>query len=236
MTPLRVWDLPTRFFHWLFALAFAATYLLGEAEGWLGWHSYFGYMAGGLVLFRLVWGFIGEEYSRFRSFPLDPAAAWRYLKDLPVGSGERYLGHNPAGALVIYALLALGLATAVTGVALLGADKHLGPLAGVVASAWEDALEELHEFCANAMLLLVLVHLAGVLLGSLRHRENLPRAMVTGCKAVDASRPTPRPVRPRAGMAVALLIAIAAFAASHDFSGGCADNPAACENAEEDDD
>ena len=233
MTPLRVWDLPTRIFHWLFALAFAVAWTLGGEDDWLGWHSYFGYLAGGLIVFRLFWGFFGEELSRFRSFPIDPAGALRYLKNLPTNSGQHYLGHNPAGALAIYALLALGLATAVSGMALLGADKHLGPLAGLVASDWEDALEEVHEFCANAMLLVVFGHLAGVIAGSLLHRENLPRAMVTGFKPADISPQTPQPARLRAGVAAALLLAIAVFTASHDFSGGCDDNPTACENDEQ---
>lgn len=236
MTSLRIWDLPTRVFHWLFALSFTAAWSLGEAEGWLGWHSYFGYLVGGLVLFRLVWGFVGEEHSRFRSFPLDPGSAWRYLMGLRAGSTARHLGHNPAGAIAIYALLALGLVTACSGMALLGADKALGPLAGMVSPSWEDAIKEVHEFSANAMLLVVLAHIAGVVLGSLRHRENLPLAMVTGYRSTAPESGSTAPARPRAGVALALLLGIAAFTVSHDFTAGCGDNPAACESAATDDD
>jgi cytochrome b len=230
MTRIRVWDLPTRFFHWLFALAFAAAYVLGESEGLLGWHTYFGYLAAGLVLFRLVWGATGERYSRFRDFPLSPSAALAYLKSLRAGEGERHVGHNPAGAVAIYALLGLGLAVALSGVALLAADKGLGPLGGMLPHAWEHSLEEVHEFFTNAMLLLVLAHIGGVVLGSLRHKENLPRAMVTGYKEAG---PDHASVRLRAGVAAAMFVAIAAFTALHDFSGGCADAPAICAEEEE---
>lgn len=226
MSRLLVWDLPTRLFHWLFAFAFVAAYLLGEEEGWLGWHNYFGYLVAGLVLFRLAWGVIGGRYSRFSDFPPNPAAAWAYLKGLMDGGGQRHLGHNPAGALAVYALLALGLLTALSGAALLGADKHLGPLAGLVPAGWEEALEGLHELCANAMLALVLVHIGGVILGSLRHHENLPRAMLTGYK--EADKEDTAPVRPAMAAAALMLAGIAVFTFLHDFSGGCDDNPAVC--------
>ncbi len=229
MFRLLVWDLPTRLFHWLFAFAFAAAYILGDEESALGWHSYFGYLIAGLIGFRLIWGFIGGRYSRFRDFPPNPAAAWRYLTGVPDGRDEHHPGHNPAGALAIYTLLALGLLTSLSGVALLGADKAVGPLAGMVPGAWAHTLEEIHEVCANAMLLIVLVHIAGVVLGSLRHRQNLPRAMVTGYKSSAAPIAS---TRPRVVPALAMLLLIALFTGLHDFTAGCGDNPAACEGGE----
>ena len=69
MSRLLIWDLPTRLFHWLFAFAFVLAYILGEEDDWLGWHTYFGYLVGGIVLFRLVWGFAGGHFSRFSNFP-----------------------------------------------------------------------------------------------------------------------------------------------------------------------
>lgn len=240
MSRKLIWDLPTRLFHWLFALAFTAAYVLGEEEGWLGWHSYFGYLVGGLVLFRLVWGFVGGRYSRFSDFPPSPARAWQYLKGLATGSGPHYIGHNPAGALAIYALLFLGLAAAVSGVVLLGADKGLGPLAGVVSERWEDVLKEVHEFCANGMLAVVVLHIVGVIVGSLAHGENLPRAMVTGYKSAPDTEAARVKLAP--AVAVLMLAGITVFTVLHDFTGGCGDNPAACEgedhdgHGEEDDD
>lgn len=229
MSRILIWDLPTRLFHWFFALAFTAAYVLGEEERWLGWHTYFGYLAGGLVLFRLIWGLVGGQYSRFSAFPPNPRAGARYLKSLIGGQGEHHVGHNPAGALAIYALLFLGLATAISGVAFLGADKALGPLAGVIPNRWEDVLKEVHEFCANTMLALVLLHVLGVLVGSLSHKENLPRAMVTGYRESHGRQLAG--VGPAPVVALLLLAGVALFSALHDFTGGCGDNPAACTEA-----
>jgi cytochrome b len=220
MNRILVWDLPTRLFHWLLAAAFIAAYLLGEEDDLLGWHSFFGYLLGGLILFRLVWGFVGGRYSRFADFPPAPGAARRYVKDLFSGKGRHYLGHNPAGALAIYALLGLGLATAASGLVLFGADKGLGPLAGLVPARWEDAAEDLHELAVNAMLLVVLVHLAGVAVGSLKHRENLPRSMVTGYKQVPPGQGDAVPVRKAPLAALMMLVGVVALAAQHDFSVG----------------
>lgn len=232
MARILVWDLPTRLFHWLFALAFLAAYLLGEEDGLLGWHSYFGYILGGLALFRVMWGFVGGRYSRFAAFPPDPAGAWRYLREMLAGSAPRHLGHNPAGALAIYALLLLGVATALSGVALMGADKGVGPLAGIVPGSLKEGLEALHEFCANAMLLVVLLHLAGVAAGSLLHRENLPRSMVTGRKDRLPETGEAKEVPLRALVAGLMLAGLVTFTFVHDFSAGCDANPAACETGE----
>ncbi|MEW6677004.1 MAG: cytochrome b/b6 domain-containing protein [Pseudomonadota bacterium] len=220
MSRILVWDLPTRLFHWLLVAAFIAAYLLGEEDGLLGWHSYFGYLLGGLILFRLVWGFVGGHYSRFADFPPAPGAAWRYVKDLFAGKERHSLGHNPAGALAIYALLGLGLATVVSGLVLFAADKGLGPLAGIAPAHWEDAAEEVHEFAANAMLLVVLVHLAGVAVGSLKHRENLPRAMVTGYKTVQPGQGAAVPVSKASLVALMMLAGVVLLATQHDFSVG----------------
>ena len=229
MSRLLVWDLPTRLFHWLFAVAFVAAYILEGDDDQLGWHSYMGYLVFGLVIFRLVWGYVGGSYSRFSSFPINLATAWRYLKDLRAGTGEHFIGHNPAGAIAIYALLALGLLTAISGMALLGADRNIGPMAGVFSATSEHTIKEIHEFFSNAMLLVVLVHIGGVVIGSLRHRENLPRAMVTGYKATTQRESEIGPVKPGRIIAAAMLVGIAAFTATHDFSAGCDANPAVCD-------
>ena len=226
MSRLLIWDLPTRLFHWLFAFAFVLAYILGEEDDWLGWHTYFGYLVGGLVLFRLVWGFAGGHFSRFSNFPPNPAGAWEYLKSLAAGTGSRHLGHNPAGALAIYALLFLGLATALSGLALLGADKGLGPLAGMVSPRWEDGFKEVHEFCANTMLAVVVLHIAGVIVGSLAHGENLASAMVTGYKEGQGGE-VPH-VKRATAVAVLVLAGVMVFTVLHDFSGGCGENPGAC--------
>lgn len=168
------------------------------------------------VLFRLAWGFLGGRYSRFSAFPPSPASALRYLRNLAAGTGTRHVGHNPAGALAIYALLGLGLATALSGTALLGADQGQGPLAGLVPGNWRAGLEEIHESCANAMLALAALHIVGVMLGSLGHGENLPRAMVTGYK--EAREAKAKSVKPALAVAAMMLAGLGAFTALHDFS------------------
>lgn len=166
---IKVWDLPVRLFHWGLVLCFAAAYLLSEFEENMQWHVLFGFTATGLILFRLLWGFIGTRYARFSSFLYAPGAAFRYLRGLLRREGAEYIGHNPAGSWAVYAILLLGLATGVSG--------YL-TYEGLVG----ESVEELHEFFANAWLLVVFAHVAGVVVSSVVHRQNLARAMVTGYK------------------------------------------------------
>jgi cytochrome b len=169
MQRILVWDWPTRIGHWGMAIAFLVAYVTGESEEWRLVHVWAGGALAGLVAFRVVWGLIGSRHARFTGFVRSPMAAWGYLKGLMSGPVEHHTGHNPAGAWAIVALLVLGLAAAASG----------WPVYQDIGGEW---LEELHEGMVNAMLLVVLVHLAGVLIGSLAHKENLPRAMVTGYK------------------------------------------------------
>jgi cytochrome b len=132
-----------------------------------------GYTVVGLIGFRLLWGVVGSRYARFSSFAFGPSKVLAYLRSLLSTSPQHYVGHNPAGAWAIYGLLALGLLTGASGHAVY---NDLGNELG------GDWLEELHEGLANTMLGLVGVHVAGVLVSSLLHRENLVRAMIDGYK------------------------------------------------------
>ena len=181
-TRCKVWDLPLRLFHWLLVIAFFTAYLT-EEDG-LPVHVWAGYSVFGLLLFRLVWGFVGNDYARFANFLVMPATAFSYLKDLYAAKAKRYLGHNPAGAVMIVLLLVSLLGTVLTGFAVYGADQGAGPLAGI-GSEYEDLWEEPHELFANFTLLLVIVHIIGVAVESYVHRENLARAMVHGYKRSD---------------------------------------------------
>jgi len=192
---ILVWDLPTRTFHWLLVVCFAAAYLTGEAEAWLVPHAVFGYTALGLVAFRLVWGVIGTRYARFASFAFGPKQALGYLALALTARGRRYLGHNPAGSWAIYALLALAACSGATGWLAL---QSLG-------GKW---LEELHEGVANAMLAVVLLHVAGAVLSGWLHRENLVRSMVTGVKR---GHPQDGLRGPMSVVGVALLVAVMTF-------------------------
>jgi cytochrome b len=181
-----VWDPLVRVFHWSLVASFTIAYLSGE--GWEGLHTWAGYTVAGLIAVRLVWGFVGTRYARFSDFVRGPGAVMDYLKELRRLDAPRHLGHNPAGGAMIVALLLLVVLTALSGVALLGAEEGAGPLAGVMAHTahfWEEALEETHEVLANLTVLLVVLHVTGVVLSSFLHNENLVRAMVTGRKRAD---------------------------------------------------
>lgn len=166
---VRVWDPLVRIFHWSLVLAFFGAYVLGDDGGQL--HQALGYTVLGLVAFRLVWGLAGSRHARFAGFIPSYRTLLAYLKDVLARREARYLGHNPAGAVMIVALLLALIGTGATGW-LLSTDSFWG----------SDWLEEVHETLANGTLLLVGLHVAGVIFSSLRHRENLVRAMFTGRK------------------------------------------------------
>lgn len=167
---ILVWDLPVRMFHWLMVACFAGAWLTAESESWRLAHVALGYTMAALVAFRIVWGFVGTRHARFADFVKGPSAVADYVKGLLAGRPAHVVGHNPAGAVAILALLALTLVVGATGYA---TYNDLG-------GHW---LEEGHEVAAGFMLGVVVVHLAGVVVGSIAHRENLVRAMITGRKA-----------------------------------------------------
>lgn len=169
-----IWDIPVRLVHWLLVLSFAGAWLTAESERWRQVHTTFGYTMAGLVVFRLLWGLVGPKHARFHNFVRGPSAVLAYLKSLRTRAPQHFIGHNPAGALAIVGLLTLILITAATG----WANQ------GEVGGRW---VEEAHELAAHALLLLVGVHLAGVLVSSVLHRENLVRSMLTGRKQVADS-------------------------------------------------
>jgi cytochrome b len=191
-TRILVWDLPLRVFHWLLAASFAGAFLTAESERYRDVHVALGYTVLGLLVFRLFWAFAGTRYARLSSFAFGPAAVLRYLKLLLTGRPLHCVGHNPAGSWVIYALVVLGFAAGVSGYAVYSD----------VGGHW---LEELHEGASNAMLSLVIVHIAGVVVSSFLHRENLARAMLTGYKG---GRPDEAIRRTRWATAVALVLGV----------------------------
>lgn len=168
-TNILVWDAPVRVFHWLMVVSFAGAYLTAESERWRLIHVTLGYTMGGLVAFRLVWGFVGSRYARFTNFLAGPAAIVRYVRSMLSAKPEHYVGHNPAGAVAIVLLLLSTLVIVTSGFVIYNdMGGHL--------------FEELHELASNFMLLIVGIHIAGVFVASWLHRENLVRAMVTGKK------------------------------------------------------
>ena len=179
---VRVWDPFVRIFHWSLVLTFTVAWLSGDELEFL--HINAGYAVLGLLLLRIVWGFVGTHYARFRDFVYPPGEVKRFLRDTLMLRARRYLGHNPAGgAMVIMMLLSLVI-TVATGIACYGIEGGAGPLA-MLAGAPEgggEVLEEVHEFFANLMVLLVVVHITGVIVESRLNHESLIRAMLTGRK------------------------------------------------------
>lgn len=187
---VRVWDPFVRIFHWTLVIAFATAWL--TADELQPVHEFAGYAVAALVGFRLIWGFVGSRYARFSQFVRGPAATLSYVGDIAKGRERRFLGHNPAGAAMVVALLVTLSGTAFTGWLMEepGRAETAARQLQLVAPAFADddddesesPLKEVHETLANAMLLLIALHLGGVALASYRHRENLVRAMVTGRK------------------------------------------------------
>lgn len=191
-----VWDPLLRMFHWMLLFGFSTAYL-SQGELFAGLqerldgqllqlvHVWAGYGIAGLLLFRLLWGFVGPVHARFSDFVRRPGEVLAYLRGVLTLRARRHLGHNPAGGAMIVALLLSLALTIASGLALYAADQGLGPLAALLAQSSDatvDTIKEAHELAANGTLLLVVGHLVGVVWESLLHRENLVRAMITGRK------------------------------------------------------
>lgn len=166
---VTVWPLALRVFHWALVAAVAEAWL--EAEGSRHLHELAGYTAAGLILLRLYLGFFGSRYSRFSQFVKGPRMTASYVNDIAHRRERRYLGHNPAGAAMVVTLI-----VTVIGVAATGYMQTTNAFWGV------EWVSETHEFLGNAIPFLVLLHVGGVILASIRHRENLVLSMVDGLK------------------------------------------------------
>lgn len=177
---IKVWDPFVRIFHWSLVLLFVITF--ASEEGPESVHIFAGYGVSLLVLFRIFWGFFGTRYARFSNFSYGKAAQKRYLKSLMSRHPEHYTGHNPAGGLMVLILLAALLLQCFLGMVLISAEGE-GPFAGTFLSIFSNAVtKEFHDALGHGLLLLIAVHISGVVVSSLLHRENLIRAMVTGKK------------------------------------------------------
>lgn len=166
---LPVWDAAVRVLHWSLVLTVATAWLTRHSPG--RWHEWIGYATLAIVAARVAWGFLGSGHARFSDFVRSAGTTASYAREVAAGREARYLGHNPLGGAWIVAMLALVLGAGGTGWALsvLGEEEH----------HW---LEELHEGLSGGLLAAAAIHVAGVAWESVRHHENLVRAMVTGRK------------------------------------------------------
>ncbi|MGJ0485622.1 MAG: cytochrome b/b6 domain-containing protein [Methylomicrobium sp.] len=209
-SPVRVWDILIRLFHWTLVLSFIVAYLTSEEDN--PWHIYSGYTVLGLIIFRLIWGFIGSRHARFSDFVRPPTVVYQYIKSLSAGQPPHYIGHNPLGGWMVMAMLITLFAVTLSGLKVYAIEEGKGPLANLqfieltpVPAAYaedesedddneegnagpesseadEEFWEEVHEASTNVMLLLIGLHLAGVVISSRLHKENLVKAMLTGKK------------------------------------------------------
>ena len=173
---IKVWSLPTRIMHWTLVSSFAVAFYTATSEMNRDVHVYAGYVAGAVIIVRWFYGFLMKDFSAFRRFRPNPSAALAYILSIFKGKARRYLGHNPAGAMAIYTMLTLGSITVITGYM---AFNNLAMPFGLMD---EYAVQDFHNFVSNAWLAVVGLHLLGVLVGSLVHKENLVLAMITGFK------------------------------------------------------
>ena len=176
MNRVLIWDLPTRLFHWLLAGGFIAagviSLVLGEHSPVFPYHAIIGLTIAMMVCLRVIWGVVGTRYARFGTFVFGPGAVIEYLKGALAGGGKRHIGHNPASALAIFALLALVLAMAVTGIMMGQGNK---------------SVKDLHEILAWVTVSVASVHVVGVALHTIRYRENITASMIHGRKQAEAS-------------------------------------------------
>lgn len=166
---ILVWDVPTRIFHWLLVICFTGAWLSSESERFQMIHYAFGYSAIALVVFRLVWGFIGTKYARFSDFIKGPQEILTHVKAVAEGRHQNTPGHNPVGGIVMVGLMFVILLIGLTGY--WSVKEFLG-----------DMMSEAHEAIASFALGLVLIHIGAALIMSLLQKENLVRAMVHGKK------------------------------------------------------
>lgn len=170
---LRVWSWFVRVSHWLLVTAFTVAFTTRQSLWDQQIHVMAGYAAGVLLLGRIAWGLTAKGYCNFSRFPFSPREGLRYARQSLTGQARRFIGHNPAGSLVIYGMLAVGLLTVTSGLLVLN-DGYL-PLPS-------EYLQMLHGAMAWSWLGLVVTHISGVVMESVLHRENLIATMITGLK------------------------------------------------------
>ncbi|MEJ2535385.1 MAG: cytochrome b/b6 domain-containing protein [Gammaproteobacteria bacterium] len=225
--PPLVWDLPLRLFHWLLVIAIAGCWLTHElGVEYMDWHMRLGYLALGLVIFRVFWGFAGPRYARFSDFVRGPGEVLDYAGRWLRGEAGATAGHNPLGGWSVLALLAIVSVQAVSG--LFNSDDILtsGPWRAAVPADFADAMSWLHGFNFNVLLALVAMHIAAVLFYTLKLRAGLIGAMLTGRKKIaDAAAgigghrlAAAAALAALAGGLVWLLIAMAPAPTTADFT------------------
>jgi len=212
---VAVWDLPVRLFHWALVVLIVFSYVAIKTDH-IERHIFSGKLILSLVLFRILWGFVGGEHARFASFLTGPGTTLGYFRDLLRGKARRYLGHNPMGAWsALLLILLIGLQA---GAGLFATDDIMtdGPLKYLVSDAVSSKLTTLHRYGENVLMALIILHLLAVLFYVVFKKDNLVKAMVTGRKKVGMGDPTGPIAR---GGSVVLALALLALSVAVVFGG-----------------
>ena len=213
LTPVRVWDLPTRAFHWTLAVCVIGSIISANVGGnAMLWHFRLGYAVFTLLAFRIVWGLVGGHWSRFVNFIYAPATVLRYLRGESRAHEHVEVGHSPLGAFSVFGLLALLAAQVGTGLFADDEVANTGPLIKFVSGATSLALTRWHRnFGQWSIIALIVLHVGAILFYLLRKKRNLVRPMWTGDKQLTAHVPASADT-PRSRTVAALLLAVCASA------------------------
>ncbi len=209
--PLRVWDLPTRIFHWLLAFCVISSIISGEVGGdAIIWHFRLGYCVIALLIFRVVWGFVGGYWSRFKQFFYSPLTILRYLRGQ--SKPEHEVGHNPLGSLSVWGLLFILGAQVATGLMSDDEIASQGPLVQFITGATSSLATSYHKHWGKVIIiLLIALHIAAILFYFFKKKENLIRPMLRGDKDVQVDIDL-LPSQDKATQRITALIIFAAIA------------------------
>ncbi|WP_286237875.1 cytochrome b/b6 domain-containing protein [Neptuniibacter halophilus] len=180
---IKIWDLPTRLFHWSLASLFVFMIVSGNSDDMVEWHFYAGYLLSGLLLFRVLWGLLGTRYARFSSFVFHPGETLSYLKSLFSSEHRAYAGHNPIGGLMVFALLLLLAVQSVTGMMSTDDIIWYGPLYNLVDEETAGLAGYIHHELQLILQLLVGLHIFAIIYHKVRFKESLAPAMLHGKKS-----------------------------------------------------
>jgi len=219
---VRVWDLPTRLFHWALVVALIAQVITGKIGGAaMTWHFRIGYCIFALIVFRLVWGFVGGHWSRFASFIYGPARMLRYLRNRPAAGDLFHVGHNPLGSASVFAMLAILIVQVATG--LVGDDEiaNVGPLNRFVSTATGLAATAWHKGAGFGLIVvLVVLHIAAIVFYRVRKQQDLIGPMFSGDKRLPGTVPGSADNRMSRVRALAIIVASAGLVAAVVKLGG----------------
>lgn len=209
--PMPIWDVPIRVFHWLLVVLIGFMWLSGK-QGWLEYHMWSGYTILTLLVFRVIWGFVGSDTARFVYFLKSPIEAIRHLCHIAKREPDTEIGHNAAGGWMVLGLLALLFAQVFSGMAANDDISVEGPLYGLVGKSWSDWATSQHHFLFKVIQVAVGLHILAIIVYAVLKRHDLVRPMITGKKRMPGAMTAPRMVSGKLALLIWFAAAILVFA------------------------